>query len=208
MKQLSYTPLIPTEDGNAYMDDKGKIWQHLNSKQKKFCKEYLKGQTATDAAVRAGYTKDRKGAKTQGSVLLNHNPVVRNYLIDLEIAASERDAISLETHLSTLHDLREEAKDQGQISAAITAEVHRGKAGGLYIDRREILTAKIDLMSKDDILDRLENLIKKRTLDAKVVEGERIRGLRLVRIATRRYFFLLFILLYFGTTIGYIIVVS
>jgi hypothetical protein len=88
-----------------------------------------------------------------------------------EIAASERDAISLETHLSTLHDLREEAKDQGQISAAITAEVHRGKAGGLYIDRREILTAKIDLMSKDDILDRLENLIKKRTLDAKVVEG-------------------------------------
>ena len=171
MKQLTYTSLMPTEDGKGLVDDKGKIWQSLNSKQKKFCKEYLKGQTATDAAVKAGYTKDRKGAKTQGSVLLNHNPVVRNYLIDLEISASERDAISLETHLSTLHDLREEAKDQGQISAAITAEVHRGKAGGLYIDRREILTAKIDLMSKDDILDRLENLIKKRTLDAKVVEG-------------------------------------
>jgi len=172
MKRLTYTSLTPTEDGKGLVDDKGKIWQSLNSKQKKFCKEYLKGQTATDAAVKAGYTKDRKGAKTQGSVLLNHNPVVRNYLIDLEIAASERDAVSLETHLSTLHDLREEAKDQGQISAAITAEVHRGKAGGLYIDRREILTAKIDLMSKDDILDRLENLIKKRTLDAKVVEGE------------------------------------
>ena len=171
MKQLAYTSLMPTEDGKGLVDDKGKIWQSLNSKQKKFCKEYLKGQTATDAAVKAGYTKDRKGAKTQGSVLLNHNPVVRNYLIDLEIAASERDAVSLETHLSTLHDLREEAKDQGQISAAITAEVHRGKAGGLYIDRREILTAKIDLMSKDDILDRLENLIKRRTLDAKVVEG-------------------------------------
>ena len=171
MKRLTYTSLTPTEDGKGLVDDKCKIWQSLNSKQKKFCKEYLKGQTATDAAVKAGYTKDRKGAKTQGSVLLNHNPVVRNYLIDLEIAASERDAVSLETHLSTLHDLREEAKDQGQISAAITAEVHRGKAGGLYIDRREILTAKIDLMSKDDILDRLENLIKKRTLDAKVVEG-------------------------------------
>ena len=172
MKKLIHTTLMPTEDGKAFVDDKGKTWQPLNSKQKKFCKEYIKGQTATEAAVKAGYTKDRKGAKTQGSVLLNHNPVVRNYLIDLEIAASERDAVSLETHLSTLHDLREEAKDQGQISAAITAEVHRGKAGGLYIDRREILTAKIDLMSKDDILDRLENLIKKRTLDAKVVEGE------------------------------------
>ena len=74
--------------------------------------------------------------------------------------------------MSTLHDLREEAKDQGQISAAITAEVHRGKAGGLYIDRREILTAKIDLMSKDDILTRLEELIKKRSTESNVIEGD------------------------------------
>ena len=173
MRELTYTPLVPTEDGNAYLDDKGKTWQPLNSKQKKFCREYLKGQTATDSAIKAGYTKDRKGAKTQGSVLLNHNPLVRNHLIDLEIAASERDAISLESHLGTLHDLREEAKDQGQIAAAITAEVHRGKAGGLYIDRREVLTAKIDLMSKDDILTRLEVLIKKR---ANVIEGEFAKG--------------------------------
>ena len=170
MKQLSYTSLIPTEEGNAFVDDKGKIWQPLNSKQKLFCKEYLKGQTATESAIKAGYTKDRKGAKTQGSVLLNHNPVVRNYLIDLEIAASQKDAVSLEDHLSTLHDLREEAKDQGQISAAITAEAHRGKAGGLYIDRREILTAKIDMMSKDDLLTRLEDLIKKRVVEGRIVE--------------------------------------
>ena len=172
MKQLTYANLMPAEDSRGFVDINGKIWQPLNSKQRKFCKEYLKGQTATEAAIKAGYTKDRKGAKTQGSVLLNHNPVVRNYLIELEIAASERDAVSLENHLSTLHDLREEAKDQGQISAAITAEVHRGKAGGLYIDRREILTAKIDLMSKDDILTRLEELIKKRATESNVIEGE------------------------------------
>ena len=172
MKQLAYTSLLPTEDGKAFVDDKGKIWQPLNSKQKLFCKEYFKGQTATDSAVKAGYTKDRKGAKTQGSVLLNHNPLVRNYLIDLEITASQKDAVSLENHLSTLHDLREEAKDQGQISAAITAEVHRGKAGGLYIDRREILTAKIDLMSKDDLLTRLETLIKKRAMEPTVIDAQ------------------------------------
>jgi hypothetical protein len=172
MKQLTYTPLVPTEDGNAYIDDKGKTWQPLNAKQKKFCREYLKGTTATDAAIKAGYTKDRKGAKTQGSVLLNHNPVVRNYLIELEMSLAERDAISLESHLGTLHDLREEAKDQGQIAAAITAEVHRGTAGGLYIDRREVLTAKIDLMSKDDILTRLEELIKKRANESNVIEGD------------------------------------
>ena len=172
MKQLTYTNLVPTEDGNGFADANGKIWKQLNSKQKKFCREYMKGQTATQAAIKAGYTKDRKGAKTQGSVLLNHNPVVRNYLIELEMALAERDAVSLESHLSTLHDLREEARDQGQVSAAITAEVHRGKAGGLYIDRREILTAKIDMMSKDDILTRLEELIKKRATESNVIEGE------------------------------------
>ena len=172
MKQLTYTNLVPAEDGNGFVDENGKIWKQRNSKQKKFCREYLKGQTATQAAIKAGYTKDRKGAKTQGSVLLNHNPVVRNYLIELEMALAERDAVSLESHLSTLHDLREEARDQGQVSAAITAEVHRGKAGGLYIDRREILTAKIDMMSKDDILTRLEELIKKRATESNVIEGK------------------------------------
>ena len=172
MKQLTYTPLVPSEDGNSLIDESGKNWQPINAKQKKFCREYVKGMTATEAAMKAGYTKDRKGANTQGSVLLNHNPVVRNYLIELEMSLAERDAVSLESHLSTLHDLREEAKDQGQISAAITAEVHRGKAGGLYIDRREILTAKIDLMSKDDILTRLEELIKKRATESNVIEGE------------------------------------
>ena len=172
MKQLTYTNLVPAEDGNGFVDENGKIWKQLNSKQKKFCREYMKGQTATQAAIKAGYTKDRKGAKTQGSVLLNHNPVVRNYLIELEMALAERDAVSLESHLSTLHDLREEARDQGQVSAAITAEGHRGKAGGLYIDRREILTAKIDMMSKDDILTRLEELIKKRATESNGIEGE------------------------------------
>ena len=172
MKQLTYTPLVPSEDGNTLIDESGKNWQPINANQKKFCREYIKGLTATEAAMKAGYTKDRKGAKTQGSVLLNHNPVVRNYLIELEMSLAERDAVSLESHLSTLHDLREEAKDHGQISAAFTAEDHRGKAGGLYIDRREVLTAKIDLMSKDDILTRLEELIKKRATESNVIEGE------------------------------------
>ena len=95
-------------------------------------------------------------------MLLNHNPLIRNYLINQEIKAEEREQISMETHLSALHDLREEARDQGQINAAITAEIHRGKAGGLYIDRREVLTAKMDLLSKDQLIDRLSGLIAKR----------------------------------------------
>lgn len=162
MKELQYTPMLPADDGNGWMDPDGKRWQELNPKQKKFVREYLKGRNATDAAVKAGYTKNRNAAKRQGSVLLNHNPLIRNYLIDQQIKEAERERVSMESHLSSLYDLREEARDQGQINAAITAEIHRGKVGGLYIDRREVLTAKIDGLSKDQLIDRLGELISKR----------------------------------------------
>jgi hypothetical protein len=76
----------------------------------------------------------------------------------------------MEGHLTALHDLREEAREQGQINAAITAEIHRGKVGGLYIDRREVLTAKIDSLSKDQLIDRLGQLIMKRS--PQTIEGQ------------------------------------
>ena len=170
MKELQYTPLTPADDGMGYIDADGKRWQPLNPKQKKFAREYLKGQNATEAAVKAGYTKNRAAAKRQGSVLLNHNPLLRNYLIDQEIKEAERDRVSMEGHLSALHDLREEARESGQINAAITAEIHRGKVGGLYIDRREVLTAKIDMLSKDQLIDRLGALITKRV--PPTIEGQ------------------------------------
>ena len=169
MKELQYTPLTPSDDGMGYIDSDGKRWQPLNPKQKKFAREYLKGQNATEAAVKAGYTKNRAAAKRQGSVLLNHNPLLRNYLINQEIKEAERDRVSMEGHLSALHDLREEARESGQINAAITAEIHRGKVGGLYIDRREVLTAKIDGLSKDQLIDRLGALITKRV--PQTIEG-------------------------------------
>jgi hypothetical protein len=91
-------------------------------------------------------------------------------LIDQEIKEAERDRVSMEGHLSALHDLREEARESGQINAAITAEIHRGKVGGLYIDRREVLTAKIDMLSKDQLIDRLGALITKRV--PQTIEGQ------------------------------------
>ena len=66
MKDLQYTPLTPSDDGMGYIDSDGKRWQPLNPKQKKFAREYLKGQNATEAAVKAGYTKNRAAAKRQG----------------------------------------------------------------------------------------------------------------------------------------------
>ncbi len=173
MKDLEYTHLEPTDDGKGMVDSDGKIWQPLNSKQKRFIREYLKGESATQAAIKAGYTKNRNAAKRQGSVLLNHNPVVRNHLIDQSIKLQERSQVNMDSHLSALYDLREEAKDTGQLSAAITAEVHRGKAGGLYVDRREVIQQQIQSMPKEEIIQRLEQLIQAnfpKIIEAQVIQ--------------------------------------
>ena len=44
--------------------------------------------------------------------------------------------VTLERHLRDLKVLRDTAAEAGQYGAAITAEVNRGKAAGLYVERR------------------------------------------------------------------------
>jgi hypothetical protein len=80
----------------------------------------------------------------------------------------------MDSHLSALYDLREEAKDNGQLSAAITAEVHRGKAGGLYVDRREVIQQQIQSMPKEEIIQRLEQLVQSNF--PKIVEAQVVKS--------------------------------
>ena len=44
-------------------------------------------------------------------------------------------------------------------SAAVHAEVARGKAGGLYIDQKLVMTGNLDNLSTDEIKDRLKKII-------------------------------------------------
>jgi hypothetical protein len=46
----------------------------------------------------------------------------------------------------------------GAWSAAVAAEVSRGKAAGLYVNRSEINVNRIDVMSKEEVLDRMKQL--------------------------------------------------
>ena len=45
-------------------------------------------------------------------------------------------------------------------SAAVNAEVSRGKAGGLYVDQKLVLTGNVDTMSPDEIRDRLRKILE------------------------------------------------
>jgi hypothetical protein len=71
----------------------------------------------------------------------------------------EKHGISLDKHLGELSKLRDEATKKGAWSAAINAEVARGKAGGLYIDQKLIMTGNLDNMSAEELEDKMKKIL-------------------------------------------------
>ena len=72
---------------------------------------------------------------------------------------NQRAEVSVDSHLTELSHLRDEAKDSGQIAAAISAEVSRGKVAGLYIDRKEVMVSKMETMSSEDLISRIKQIV-------------------------------------------------
>ena len=168
LESLEYTPVEPSECGNYWISPDGKKHRPLSPRHKKFCQLYIQGMSGAEAARRAGFTKHKFGAKAQGSALLRRNPLIRNHIIDLMTRERERAAVSMESHLTELSRLRDEAADSGQISSAISAEISRGKVAGLYIEKKEVTVNKIESMSDDELRAKLQELINGSNI--KVVE--------------------------------------
>ena len=168
LESLAYTPVEPSECGNYWISPDGKKHRPLSPRHKKFCQLYIQGMSGAEAARRAGFTKHKFGAKAQGSALLRRNPLIRNHIIDLMTRERERAAVSMESHLTELSRLRDEAADSGQISSAISAEISRGKVAGLYIEKKEVTVNKIESMSDDELRAKLQELINGSNI--KVVE--------------------------------------
>ena len=159
MRDLEYTPLLPSECGNYWLTQDGKRHRPLLPKHKKFCRLYVEGMSAAKAARKSGFTKDMIGSKVQGSAMLRKNPLVANYIIERLEKQNQRAEVSVDSHLTELSHLRDEAKDSGQIAAAISAEVSRGKVAGLYIDRKEVMVSKMESMSSEDLISRIKHIV-------------------------------------------------
>ena len=63
--------------------------------------------------------------------------------------------INFESHLAQLGAMRNKALDAKAWTAAINAEVARGKAAGLYIEQKIIRTGKLDDMSEEELDKRI-----------------------------------------------------
>ena len=159
LESLEYTPLEPSECGAYWVTPDGKRHRPLSSAHKKFCRLYVQGLSGAEAARRAGFTKHKYGAKAQGSALLRRNPLIANHIIELLQKERERASVSMDSHLTELSRLRDEAVDSGQISSAISAEVSRGRAAGLYIEKKEVTVNKVESMSDEELRSKLQDLL-------------------------------------------------
>ena len=148
--------------------------QKLTPKQEKFAQNVAKGMSQKEAAIAAGYSE--KNAVKAGYVLASdQNPLVQQKIQALQEKASKKVELDLATHLTDLKDIREGAMRNGAWSAAVTAEVARGKAAGLYVNRSELTVNRVDVMSKEEVLERMKQLYYDTggILPAgKIIEGE------------------------------------
>ena len=133
----------------------------LTEKQIKFAEllVYNEGRMSpAECAKEAGYTSRPRQAASE---LRNpkYSPLVVRYIGELRSEMQEKYGISIERHLTELAKLRDSSSKKGAWSAAINAEVARGKAGGLYIDQKLIMTGNIDNLSEQELEQRMKEIL-------------------------------------------------
>ena len=115
--------------------------------------------TATACAIEAGYAED--SARQAASKLQNPKlfPLVVQYIGELREEWQKQYEVTFGNHISELGKLRDEARDKKAWSAAVNAEVARGKAAGLYIEQKIIRTGKLEDLSTEELESRMKQII-------------------------------------------------
>ena len=133
----------------------------LTERQIKFAEllVYNEGRKSpSECAYEAGYkTRPRQAA----SELRNPKiaPLVVKYIGELRAEIQEKYGITFEKHIGELAKLREDARAKGAWSAAINAEIARGKAGGLYVDQKLVLSGNLDNMSEKELESKMKQIL-------------------------------------------------
>ena len=137
--------------------------KRLTEMQQKFAELLVFNEgrkTPTECAIEAGYDKD--SAHVRASELRNPNkyPGVVKYIGELREEIQKKYEITFERHVAELAKLRDSSRDKGAWSAAINAEVARGKAAGLYVEQKIIKHGKLEDMSEKELEAKMKQLIE------------------------------------------------
>ena len=130
--------------------------KRLTEMQKRFAEYLVFGGpegpvNKAEAAELAGYSKKR--CRQEGAELTNPRqaPLVVKYLDELKQERNLKFGVNYEGHIAELARIKDLALKKNSFSAAVNAETNRGKAGGLYIDRKIIKHGKLEDMTEEQL---------------------------------------------------------
>jgi len=152
--------------------------KRLTEMQKKFAEFIIFGGvdgpvSQGEAAKLAGYSHNR--CRQEGSELMNPrlSPLVVRYIGQLREERLRKHAVTYDGHVAELDRIKNLALKKGSFSSAVNAETNRGKAAGLYIERKIIKTGKLEDLTEEQleakmkqILDDYEPLLNAKTVEA------------------------------------------
>lgn len=112
----------------------------LTPKQERFAQEVASGKTQADA-YRAAFdvgvnTKSATVIKRAGELMRDGS--ISGRVAELREPIAKKAQITLESHLEDLQRIRDAAIEAKQYSAATSAEIARGKASGVHVERSEL----------------------------------------------------------------------
>ena len=138
--------------------------KRLTEMQMRFAEHLVYGgpdgpMTKTEAATLAGYSKNN--ARQEWSTLTNPKlyPLVVQYIGNLKEERLKKFEVTYDGHIAELGKIRERALKKGAWSAAVNAETNRGKAAGLYIDRKIIKTGKLEDLSELELEAKMKQIL-------------------------------------------------
>jgi len=142
----------------------------LTAKQNKFCLEYLKDFNASQAALRAGYSRNRH--KEIGYQLL-HKPTLQIFLGELIQKQAEKAEITVEWIIKELKQMYERCQSSlsspGAIAGATKQLELLGKYLGMWIDKSEHTEhIQIDIINFSDVKTIDGEVVKHKELNANV----------------------------------------
>ena len=111
----------------------------LTAKQEKFCIAYIATGNASEAYRQSYRAGGMKGATVnrKAKELLDNGKITAR-LDEIKKPVVEKAQITLESHLEDLMRLRNLAVQKEQIAAAISAEIARGKAAGIHVEKSQL----------------------------------------------------------------------
>ena len=134
----------------------------LTELQRRFAHEIVSNEgrkNGTECAVSAGYAEDSAGVRAAELQNPKRFPLVVKYIGELREEYQKKYAVTFERHITELGKIRAEALRKGAWSAAVNAEVARGKAAGLYIEQKIIRTGKLDDLSETELENRMKEIM-------------------------------------------------